>query len=259
MSEAAANEHDVVYMEKRDDGIAVVYLNQPRKKNAINARMMVLLVECLREADRDDEVRVVVLRGSGNCFTSGGDLTQSEPGENTPERARKTYRNYCEAVQAMRTCAKPIVCMVDGYAVGGGFALILAADLVCISESTQIVPAFCQIGIAPEMGVVKFLPELVGMQRAKEILFLGDRISGARLYELGIANRVCPASELEDTAMELAKRLADMPDASVQVAKSMLNGLNDTNLQAAFALEQTGSPFCTTTKAYAKTMEKFAK
>ena len=136
---------------------------------------------------------------------------------------------------------------------------MLASDLVCVSETATVIPAFCQIGIAPEMGVVKFLPELVGMQRAKEILFLGDRISGVRLGELGIANRVVPSESLEETAMELARRLAEMPDASIQVAKGMLNSLSDTNLQASLALEQTGSPFCTTTKAYAKTMEKFAR
>lgn len=250
---------DMVYMEKGEDGVAVVYLNQPKKKNAINATMMDLLTECFHTADEDPEVRAIVLRGSGNCFTSGGDLSQSSPEENTPEHARKTYRKYCRTVTAMRTIAKPIVAMVDGYAVGGGFALMLASDLVCVSETATVIPAFCQIGIAPEMGVVKFLPELVGMQRAKEILFLGDRISGVRLGELGIANRVVPSESLEGTTMELARRLAEMPDASIQVAKGMLNSLSDTNLQASLALEQTSSPFCTTTKAYAKTMEKFAR
>lgn len=158
---------DMVYMEKGEDGVAVVYLNQPKKKNAINATMMDLLTDCFHAADEDPEVRVIVLRGSGNCFTSGGDLSQSSPEENTPEHARKTYRKYCRTVTAMRTIAKPIVAMVDGYAVGGGFALMLASDLVCVSETATVIPAFCQIGIAPEMGVVKFLPELVGMQRAK--------------------------------------------------------------------------------------------
>lgn len=252
-------ERDVVYMEKAEDGIAVIYLNQPKKKNAINARMMELLTQCLYEADADDGVRVIVLRGSGNCFTSGGDLCQSSPEENTPERARKTYRKYCQATWAIRSIAKPVIAMVDGYAVGGGFALMLASDMVCISENAQIIPAFCQIGIAPEMGVVKFLPELVGAQRAKEIVFLGDRLSGQKLFDLGIANRVCASEELESTTMELARRLADMPDASIQVAKCMFNGLADWNLQASMNNEQTASPFCTTTTAYAKTMEKFAR
>lgn len=252
-------EHDVVYMEKVGDGVAVIYLNQPKKKNAINARMMEILADCLYAADADDDVRAVVLRGSGSCFTSGGDLSQSSPEENTPERARKTYRKYCQATWAIRSIAKPVIAMVDGYAVGGGFALMLASDMLCISENAQIIPAFCQIGIAPEMGVVKFLPELVGAQRAKEIVFLGDRLSGQKLFDLGIANRVCASEELEATTMELARRLADMPDASIQVAKCMFNGLADWNLQASMSNEQTASPFCTTTTAYTKTMEKFAR
>ncbi|MDD5806046.1 MAG: enoyl-CoA hydratase/isomerase family protein, partial [Eggerthellales bacterium] len=161
-TQESATQHDVVYMEKGDNGVAVVYLNQPRKKNAINARMMELLTECLTQADNDDEVRVVVLRGSGNCFTSGGDLSQSTPQENTPEHARKTYRRYCTALSTIRSIAKPVIAMVDGYAVGGGFALMLASDMICISETAVIVPAFCQIGIAPEMGIVKMLPDLVG-------------------------------------------------------------------------------------------------
>ncbi|MGN0077970.1 MAG: enoyl-CoA hydratase/isomerase family protein [Coriobacteriales bacterium] len=252
-------EHDTVYMEHAGDGVAVIYLNQPRKKNAINARMMELLAELLMEADEDDGVRAIVLRGSGNCFTSGGDLSQSTPEENTPERARKTYRRYCTAVRTMRSVAKPIVAMVDGYAVGGGFALMLASDLICIAETATIIPAFCQIGIAPEMGVVKMLPELVGMHRAKEIVFLGERISGRELFEMGCANRVCPSGELEDTAMGLARRLAAMPDASIQVAKGMFNALADANLGASLVMEQTASPFCTTTAAYAETQAKFAK
>ena len=149
--------------------------------------------------------------------------------------------------------------MVNGYAVGGGFALMLASDLVCVSRSAQIIPAFCQIGIAPEMAIVKFLPELVGAQRAKEILFLGDRLSGDDLYRLGIANRVCESADLETTTFELARRVAAMPDASIQVAKSMINAVSDTNLSVALTMEQTASPFCTTTRAYAATQKKFSK
>ncbi len=252
-------EKDVVYMEMAGDGVAVIYLNQPKKKNAINERMMVLLRELLIEADEDDEVRAVVLRGSGDCFSSGGDLSQSTPEESTPEHARKTYRQYVNAQLAIRQIAKPVIAMVNGYAVGGGFALMLASDLVCVSRSAQIIPAFCQIGIAPEMAIVKFLPELVGAQRAKEILFLGDRLSGDDLYRLGIANRVCESADLETTTFELARRVAAMPDASIQVAKSMINAVSDTNLSVALTMEQTASPFCTTTRAYAATQKKFSK
>ncbi len=252
-------EHDVVYMEKVDGGVAVISFNQPKKKNAINARMMDLLAQCLAEADLDDGVHAVILRGEGNDFTSGGDLSQTTPEMNTPENARKTYRHYVNALCALRSCAKPVISMVDGYAVGGGFAFILASDLVCMSERACIVPAFCQIGIAPELGVTKFLPELVGQQRAKEIIFLGERLSGQDLFNLGIVNRLCPAEELEATTLDLARRLAAMPDSSIQVAKGMINSLSDANLQTALNAEQTASPFCTTTEAYKVVAARFAR
>ena len=248
-----------VYLEKGEHGVATIYLNQPKKKNAISASMMELLQQLLYEADRDDEIRVIVLRGSGENFTSGGDLSQTKPEDATPENARKSFRRYMMAQTAIRAIAKPVIAMVDGYAVGGGFALVLACDLVCVSDRACVVPAFCQIGIAPEMAVIKYLPQIVGAQRAKEIIFLGDRISGAKLFEMGIANRVCPAEELESVAYELAERLSAMPDASIQVAKNMMNALDDTDLTLAMTMEQTASPFCTTTAAFAATQAKFAK
>lgn len=249
---------DVVYAEHLEGGIEVVYLNQPHKKNAISAEMMDRLDQVLRQADLSDEVRVVVLRGVGENFSSGGDLNQgpSAPG---PEGSRKTLRRYLSVVRTVRTMAKPVIAMVDGYAVGGAFALTLAADLVCASERALFVPAFCQIGIIPEMGMMKLLPELVGQQRAKEVLFFGGKIPAAQLQDWGLVNRVFPSDALEQETLAFARQLAAMPDASIQITKNIMNALSDGNLEACLEAESTASPFCTTTKAYAATMEKFAR
>ena len=102
---------DMVYMEKGEDGVAVVYLNQPKKKNAINATMMDLLTDCFHAADEDPEVRAIVLRGSGNCFTSGGDLSQSSPEENTPEHAPSRLWPWSTAMPwaaVSRSCSRAI-------------------------------------------------------------------------------------------------------------------------------------------------------
>lgn len=248
-----------VYAEAPREGVQVMYLNQLRKKNAISAEMMDGLVDLLVRADEDDEVRVVVLRGAGENFSSGGDLGQSDAGENTPERARRTLRRYLRAVRTVRRVSKPVIAMVDGYAVGGAFALVLASDLVCASDRAVFVPAFCQIGIIPEMGLMKYLPELVGAQRAKEIIFLGERLGSDELHGLGLVNRVFPAEELEGGTRELASRLASMPDVSIQITKNIMNSLADDNLDVLLEAEATASPFCTTTKAYAKAMERFSK
>lgn len=250
---------DTVYAKMPHEGIQVVCLNQPQKKNAISAEMMDGLATLLTKADADDAVRVIVLRGEGDNFSSGGDLNQSGPGGNTPEQARKTLRCYLGAVRTVRRISKPVIAMVDGYAVGGAFALALASDLVCASDRAVFVPAFCQIGIIPEMGLMKYLPELVGAQKAKEIIFLGDRLGSAELQELGMVNRVFASDELEEGTMNLARRLASMPDASIQITKGIMNSFADDNLDALLEAEATASPFCTTTTAYADAMKRFSK
>ena len=250
--------NEVVFAQSVGDGIEVIYLNQPKKKNAISAPMMDILADLLVKADNDDAVRVIVLRGVGENFSSGGDLNQeTEPP--TPERARKTLRRYLRAIRAIRSISKPVIAMVDGYAVGGAFALVLASDLVCASERALFVPAFCQIGIIPEMAMMKYLPELVGPQRAKELLFIGGKRPAQRMYEWGLVNRLLPDDELERGTMAFAEQLAAMPDASIQITKTLMNSIADDNLNACLEAESTASPFCTTTAAYAKTMEKFAR
>ena len=256
---ACAPERDVVYAERLEGGIEVVYLNQPRKKNALSGEMMTKLDALLRAADVDDGVRVVVLRGAGDDFSSGGDLDQGPALEPGPEGARKTLRRYLAVVRTIRTMSKPVVAMVDGYAVGGAFALVCASDLVCASERALFVPAFCQIGIVPEMGMMKLLPDLVGPQRAKELLFFGGKIPALQLYDWGVVNRVFPTETLEADTLWFARQLAGMPDASIHLTKNIMNALADGNLEACLEAESTASPFCTTTKAYAATMEKFAR
>ena len=142
---------------------------------------------------------------------------------------------------------------------GGAFALALASDLVCASDRALFVPAFCQIGIMPEMGMCKFLPELVGAQRAKELLFFGGKIPAQRLCDWGLVNRVFPASALEEETLSFARELAAMPDASIQITKGLVNALADDNLETCLQAESTASPFCTTTRAYAAAMERFAR
>lgn len=248
---------DVVYMNTIDDGIQVIYLNQPHKKNAISGEMMDKLDALLRQADANDAVRVVVLRGVGDNFSSGGDLNQGSVAG--PEGARKTLRRYLAVIRTMRSIAKPVITMVDGYAVGGAFALALASDLVCASDRALFVPAFCQIGIIPEMGMMKLLPELVGQHRAKELLFLGGKIPAAQLQDWGLVNRVFSADMLEEKTLDFARQISGMPDASIQITKNIINSLADSNLSACLEAESTASPFCTTTRAYAATMEKFAR
>jgi 2-(1,2-epoxy-1,2-dihydrophenyl)acetyl-CoA isomerase len=241
---------DTLYAEQRESGILTLVLNQPRKKNAISAQMMDLLGDQLRAADGDQQVRVVVLRGAGENFSSGGDLGQIPPDQASIETSRATLRHYLAAVQLLRRMAKPVIAMVDGYAVGGAFSLMLACDLVCVSERVKVVPAFCQIGIVPEMGLAKFLPALVGDKIAKEILFTNRVLGADDLLGWRLVNRVFAPEELESGTYALARQIADMPPLSIQLTKGMLNSAIDVGLDAVLEAETTASPFCTQTDAF---------
>lgn len=259
MTAPAAAERPVVYAEDLGDGVRAVVLNQPRKKNAISAVMMDLLADLLRAADADEDVRVVLLRGEGEHFSSGGDLTQSGPGEQTVEAARAQLQRYETVIRTIRQIGTPVVAMADGFVVGGAFSLLLACDLVCVSDRVRVVPAFCRIGIVPEMGMMKFLPDLVGDKLAKEILLADRELSGADLRELRLANRVLPADGLEAGALELARRVAGMPPQSVQITKGIMNAATDTGLEAVLQAETTASPLCTRTAGFRETMKRFAR
>ncbi|MFQ9180190.1 MAG: enoyl-CoA hydratase/isomerase family protein [Eggerthella lenta] len=141
---------------------------------------------------------------------------------------------------------------------GRAFALVCASDLVCASERALFVPAFCQIGIVPEMGMMKLLPDLVG-RSAQGAAVLRRQDPALQLYDWGVVNRVFPTETLEADTLWFARQLAGMPDASIHLTKNIMNALADGNLEACLEAESTASPFCTTTKAYAATMEKFAR
>ncbi len=250
---------DIVYTERLEGGLLLVVLNQPAKKNAISAAMMDALSGHLRAADADPEVRVVVLRGEGEHFSSGGDLTQTPAGEATVETARASLRRYLAAVRTIRQMAKPVVAMVDGYAVGGAFSLMLACDLVCVSDRVKVVPAFCAIGIIPEMGIMKLLPDLVGEKAAKEILFTNRTLTAADLQQMRVTNRVLPPEQLLDGTLELARTVAAMPPLSIQITKGIMNSSADAGLDAVLEAESTASPFCTETAGYRETMRRFGR
>jgi len=241
---------ETVYTEHPEPGICVLVLNQPRKKNAISSAMMLRLTDLLRDADTDPNVRVVVLRGAGEHFSSGGDLSQTPADQVTIESTRASLLPYLETITQIRRMATPVIAMVDGYAVGGAFSLILACDLACVSDHVTVVPAFCRIGIVPEMGLAKFLPQAVGDKLAKEILFTDRRLGADELLELRLVNRVFRAAELESGTLELARQVAAMPPLSIQITKGMINGAYDVGLDAMLETESTASPFCAQTAAF---------
>jgi len=211
---------ELVLLEKSEQ-IATITLNQPATLNALSYDMLVRLRDVVNEVARDREVRAVVLTGAGRGFCSGANLLGGS-GETLASggmgvRAALIAMN--ELLTDIAEMEKPWLAAVNGPAVGGGCSLALACDLALIAESAYLCLGYVNIGMVLDMGSTFLTPRLVGLRKAKELAFFGNRVYGPEAAEIGLVNRVVPDDELLDTAHEWAARLASGPTLSIGAIK----------------------------------------
>jgi enoyl-CoA hydratase len=198
-------------------------LNRPEKRNALSNELRTGLFEALRVADRDDAVRVSIIRGAGPCFSAGYDLgvdlrvgrphPTAEGGGSWP---RQVVHGWFE----IWDLAKPVIAQVHGYCLAGGSELASACDLVYVAEDAQIGYPPVRLMSPPD---TQFHPWLVGMRRAMELMLTGDPISGAEAARIGFANRAFPAGELDAAVLDLAERVAKIPTSLQQINKRSIH------------------------------------
>jgi 2-(1,2-epoxy-1,2-dihydrophenyl)acetyl-CoA isomerase len=211
---------NVVNYEK-SGGFATVTLNQPATLNAITYDMVLRLDDILDELSGDPDVRAVVLTGAGRGFCSGANLLGS-----TGQALTAGGMGVRDAILAMNDVLvriaemqKPWLAAVNGPAVGGGCSLALICDLVLVAQSAYLCLGYVNVGMVLDMGSTYLLPRLVGLHKANELAFFGERIYGPQAAEIGLANRVVPDDELIDTARQWAARLAAGPALSIGAIK----------------------------------------
>src|SRR5436853_5062398 len=196
------------------DGVGLIQLNRPEKMNAIGALTRKQLGEAIKQAEKDDAIRVVVLTGSGKAFSSGADVTEmaSDGGMRTPEDVGNVLRNeYMPMLNRLRTMPKPVIAAMNGPAVGIGASYALACDIRIATPEAYLMEAFVNIGLAPDGGVSWLLPRLVGTGVAYEMFFSGKALPAADAHRLGVINRIVPADQLEHEVREFAGQLATQP------------------------------------------------
>ncbi len=219
---------DPVLLEKSDQ-IATITLNQPETLNALTYDMTVRLGEIVAEVAGDAEIRAVVLTGAGRGFCSGANLLGGS-GEALAAGGmgvRAAVMAMNEVLASIAEMQKPWLAAVNGPAVGGGCSLALVCDLVLIAESAYLCVGYVNVGMVTDMGASYVLPRLVGLQRANELAFFGERIYGPQAAEMGLANRAVPDEELPGTGRAWAARLAAGPTLSIGVMKlGMRRGLH---------------------------------
>ncbi|UVE18717.1 enoyl-CoA hydratase/isomerase family protein [Pseudomonas sp. LS44] len=204
-----------------EDGLATLVMARPERKNALTPQMFAELLDALNTLRRDSEVRAVLLTGAGSDFCSGGDVGNMGGGvEASAVRARMEENN--RMVLAMADFTKPLIAAVDGVAFGAGFSLALAADFVIASDRARFCMAFARLGLGPDLGASYTLPRIVGLQKAKEIIYSAREVSAQEALALGIALEVLPAATFRARAEELARSMANMSPSGFSMSKRLL-------------------------------------
>lgn len=222
----------VAHTEER---ILTLSLNRPERKNALTLAMYSTLADLLKQADQNPNIRVIVLAGTEDFFTSGNDLVDFM---NEPE----IHENHpvVRFIEALRHCGKPVVAVVRGHAIGIGTTLLLHCDLVYVADDARLQLPFVNLGLCPEYASSYLIPRLVGQQKAAELFLLGEPFSGEEAASLGIATKAMPAHELADYANAKITRLAQQPPGAVRRTKALLRAATRVAIDASLSTEYAG-------------------
>lgn len=249
------------------DGVARITLNRPDAANALTPDQRNRLIEMFEAASGDLNVRVVVLTANGKHFCTGADLRVSRipeapRPEGAPERTmgdvgRNIKRGAQRLVSSILDCEKPVIAAVNGTAAGIGAHIALACDLIIAADNVRFIEVFVRRGITPDGGGAYLLPRMIGLAKAKELIFLGDDLAAADAERIGLINKVVPAAELEAAATEWATRLANGPTKAVSLAKWLLNRSLDSDRKAAFEDEAWAQELASRTEDFNEGVQAF--
>src|SRR5438270_9332248 len=229
-----------------DDGVAVLTLNRPERRNAFSPAMVNALARTLADIERDESVGAVVLTGAGGAFCAGGDVKAmaSDDALFGPQLSYDDKINLQRLSQRATAVklwqmAKPTIAMLPGAAAGAGLSLALACDLRYAADNAVMTTAFARVGFAGDYGGTWFMSRLVGSAKAKELYFFSERIDAREAERLGLVNAVFPADTLSDEVMQRARRLANGPRVALRYMKENLNRAVNGELAESSDLEVT--------------------
>lgn len=222
-----------------EDGIATLTLDYPRRKNALNATMRREIGEVVHRLRQDASVRVLILTGAGNDFCSGGDISAMQ-GEITAEQGRQRLAAVHGWLEDLIQLDRPVIAAVDGAAYGAGFSLALTADIVLATPRARFALPFLRLGLIPDCGVFYTLPRMIGLQRAKALMFSMRELDAEAAREHGIVMGIVPPDALAARARALAETFVQGSPVALALTKQALNASLNRDLHAMLAMEADG-------------------
>lgn len=224
--------HDPHIRYSMDEGVCIIQIARPEKKNALSHSMYKALADGLKEADSDSSVKVILMRGTEDCFTSGNDVNDFVASEESSNE-----RPSVQFMKALAGLRKPLIAAVNGLGIGIGTTMLMHCDLVYAAHDSFLQLPFTRLGLCPEAGSSFLAPNIMGHQRAAELLLLGERFSASKAREYGLVNEVLEAPQVFPYALEKAKTLAALPSEAVQTSKHLLKRNQNGPLEETIALE----------------------
>ncbi|GAB3033518.1 enoyl-CoA hydratase/isomerase family protein [Mycobacterium bourgelatii] len=246
---------------QRDDAILRVTLDRPARRNSLNKTMIETFVDLLVRAGSDDSLRAIHIRGAGDDFCAGSDwVAANSPGGQRPrtgDLVRRVPHAAHRVIELVHSIQLPVVCSVQGWAVGLGCNLALAADFTIAATDAVFWEPFIARGFSPDSGSTWLLPRLVGVARAKRMLLLGEKVSATDAADWGLIHQAVDAGELEQSTEELLTRLASGPTVAIGLAKQALEFGQQATLSQAMTQELFNLELSCRTKDFKEGLEAF--
>ncbi|WP_066256132.1 enoyl-CoA hydratase/isomerase family protein [Neobacillus drentensis] len=218
-----------------NEGIAIITLNEPDSLNALSADVKSNLLKCVNQVESDPEVKIVIITGEGKAFSAGGDVKGM--GKRTTLESVEKINHTTKLILRIAELQKPVIAAVNGYAMGAGFSLALAADIVIAQTNSKFGLSFSKVGLIPDCGLLHFLPKIVGPWKAKEWIFSGAVLSAEEAQKYGIVNRLVEEGEALNEAVSFAKELARGPVQTMVFVKSIMEKFQNNDLKATIQYE----------------------
>jgi len=240
----------------REHDIVTLTLNRPAQRNAIDMTMREELAQITDRLRRDADVRAVVLGGAGGTFCAGGDI-RSMATDTSAEAARARMRRLLTTIETLLTLECPVIAKVDGPAYGAGLSLALTADLVLATPRARFCASFLRLGALPDCGALYTLPRIVGLQRAKELIFSTREFGATEAQRIGIVLDVLPPESIDTYARQIALAMAELPASALAMTKRALNASLNSDLHTMLELEASGQGIARSAAYHREAVERF--
>jgi len=222
-------------LSEQKENILIISLNRPDVYNAFNSDMLSELHDAFKKAGEDENIRCVILTGTGKAFCSGQDLKDFNEKKLTFKEALE--QRYNPLIRSIAYLPKPVICAINGVAAGAGISLALACDYRIASESATLTEVFINVGLVPDSGSSYFLPRIVGYAKAFEMCATGDKVTASEAKEIGLVNKVVSGKLLMKSAETAAGNFASRPTKAIGMIKDLLNRSFESSLDEMLKLE----------------------